>query len=130
MSFAYRQHVLAASNPVELVVALYDGIIRLLRQAADAADVDDVRSRRLAVQRALAIYMHLQSRLRPSVDVTVAANFSQFYAEMFRHTLLASSANSRQGFEQIIIQLSQVRDAWRIAARDSDAIQTVQRGTL
>jgi flagellar protein FliS len=129
MKLSYQQHALASSNPIELVVALYDGVIRFLRDAIVAVEANDVCGRRQSVKRALDIYLHLQSRLRYDVDARVATTLSQFYTAMFRHTLEASSANSREGFEQVIAQVGQVREAWRIAARDPQALQMLQRGT-
>lgn len=128
MRFNYQQHALASSNPIELVVALYDGAIRFLRQAIVAVEVNDLGGRRQSVKRALDIYLHLQSRLRYDVDSRVATTLSQFYLEMFRYTLLASSENSREAFEQIINHVAQVRDAWRIASNDSAALEALRRG--
>ena len=42
MNLSYRQHALASANPIELVIALYDGAIRFLRQASTAAEKNDV----------------------------------------------------------------------------------------
>ncbi|HWZ51320.1 MAG TPA: flagellar export chaperone FliS [Granulicella sp.] len=130
MNFSYQQQTLASANPIELVVALYDGAIRFLRQAIAAVEVNDVRGRRRSVKFALDIFLHLQSRLRYDVDARVAGNFSQFYIEMFRHTLLASSANSREGFETIIERVSQLRDAWKIAASNPEALRALERGQI
>jgi flagellar protein FliS len=128
MRFDYQQHALASSNPIELVVALYDGAIRFLRQAIVAVEANDPGGRRQSVKRVLDIYLHLQSRLRYDVDSRVATILSQFYLEMFRYTLLASSANSREGFERIISHVAQVRDAWRITSNDSAALEALRRG--
>jgi flagellar secretion chaperone FliS len=128
MRFSYQQHALASSNPIELVIALYDGAIRFLRQSIVAVEANDLRGRRQSVKRALDIYLHLQSRLRYDVDSRVANTLSQFYSEMFRYTLLASSENSREGFEQIINHVAQVRDAWRIVSSDSTALEALRRG--
>lgn len=130
MSFNYQQHALSSANPIELVVALYDGAIRFLRQAIEATEVNDVRARRKSVKCALDIFLHLQSRLRYDIDARVAGTFTQFYIEMFRHTLLASSANSREGFEKIIERITQLRDAWKVAARDPEALRALERGHI
>ena len=50
---SYRDHALEGASAVDLVVALYDGIIRFLLSAADAVDRGDQDSRRIAVKRAL-----------------------------------------------------------------------------
>lgn len=128
MNLSYRQHALASANPIELVVALYDGAIRFLCQAMAAAERNDVRGRRQSVKRALDIYLHLQSRLRYDVDAEVAAAFSQFYTEMFRHTLRVSAANSREGFEQVIARLGQVKQAWQTVAHNPEALRMLERG--
>jgi flagellar protein FliS len=130
LSFSYQQHALSSANSIELVVALFDGAIRFLRQAILAAENNDVRARRKSVKCVLDIFLHLQSRLRYDVDGRVAANFSQFYIEMFRHTLLASSANSRDGFERIIERITSLRDAWKVAARDPEALRALERGYI
>jgi flagellar protein FliS len=130
VSLTYQQRALASANPIELVVALFDGVIRFLYQAIDAVEAKDVRARRRSVKNALDIFLHLQSRLRFDVDARVAGNFSQFYIEMFRHTLLASHADSREGFERIIERVSQIRDAWRVASRDPEALRALERGYI
>ncbi|HTD55993.1 MAG TPA: flagellar export chaperone FliS, partial [Silvibacterium sp.] len=59
----YQQQAVAGMNPVELVVALYDGMVRFLYRAIAAIEAGDVRERRIAVKRTLDILMHLESRL-------------------------------------------------------------------
>ena len=98
-----------------------------VRDAMVAVEANDVRLRRRSVKRALDIYLHLQSRLPHDVDTKIASTLSDFYTAMFRCTLDASLANSREGFEQVIAQVTQVREAWKVAARDPLAIQMVQQ---
>jgi flagellar secretion chaperone FliS len=63
----YQQQAIAGMNPVELIVALYDGMTQFLYRAVAAIGAHDARERRVAVGRVLAILMHLQSRLRADV---------------------------------------------------------------
>jgi flagellar protein FliS len=130
LSFSYQQHSLASANPIELVVALFDGAIRFLRQAIEAVEANDVHGRRKSVKCVLDIFLHLQSRLRYDVDGRVAGTFSEFYIEMFRHTLIASSANSSEAFEKVIERMTQLRDAWKVAARDPEALRALERGYI
>lgn len=58
----YHEHALEGASAVELVVALYDGIIRFLSVAVGAVERGDTEARRLAVKRALDIVIHLQAR--------------------------------------------------------------------
>lgn len=120
----YRQYALDGASGVELVVALYDGMIRFLYAACEAVDRGDEDGRRTAVKRAMDIILHLQSRLRSDVGGKPAQALSEFYASIFAQILQASHANSRQKFLYVIGCVRTVRDAWRQAAeerRDSPA---------
>jgi flagellar secretion chaperone FliS len=118
----YREHALEGASAVELVVALYDGILRFLYAAGDAVDRGDEVARRGAVKRALDIIIHLQARLRMDVGGRPAQALSEFYASIFAQILQASQAASRPKFEHAIDCVRNVRDAWRQVAMDPDAV--------
>jgi flagellar protein FliS len=115
---SYREHALEGASAVDLVVALYDGIIRFLYAAVDAVERGDAEGRRAAVKRALDIILHLQARLRMDVGGRPAEALSEFYASIFAQILQASQSASRQKFEHTIDCVKNVRDAWREVARD------------
>ena len=114
----YRECALEGASAVDLVVALYDGILRFLNAAADAADRGDVSARRFAAKRALDIIIHLQARLRMDVGGSPAQALSEFYASVFAQILQASQAASRQKFLHAIECVRNVRDAWKQVATD------------
>ena len=114
----YQEHALDGASPVDLVVALYDGIIRFLYAAIGAVERGDVAGRREAVKRALAILIHLQARLRMDVGGRPAEVLSEFYASMFALILQASLSASSDRFEQVIAHVRDIRDAWREVASD------------
>jgi flagellar protein FliS len=115
---SYREHALDGASAVDLVVALYDGIIRFLHSAAFAVDRGDAEGRRAAVKRALDIIIHLQARLRMDVGGRPAVALSEFYASVFAQILQASQSASRPKFEHTIDCVRNVRDAWREVACD------------
>lgn len=115
----YQEHALDGASPVDLVVALYDGIIRFLYTAVAAVERGDINGRRVAVKRALAILIHLQARLRMDIGGRPAQVLSEFYASMFALILQASLAASPKRFEEVIGCVRNVRDAWREVAADS-----------
>ena len=114
----YQEHALDGASPVDLVVALYDGVIRFLYAAISAIERNDVQGRRVAVKRALAILIHLQARLRMDIGGRPAQVFSEYYASMFALILQASLAASTSRFEEVIGCIRNVRDAWRQVATD------------
>src|SRR5215472_4771232 len=113
----YREHALDGASAVDLVVALYDGIIRFLYAAMDGVERGDANGRRAAVKRALDIIIHLQARLRMDVGGKPAAALSEFYASIFAQILQASQSASKTRFEHVIHCVRNVRDAWREVAR-------------
>ena len=115
---SYREHALEGASAVDLVVALYDGILRFLHSASAAVDRGDAEGRRAAVKRALDIIIHLQARLRMDVGGRPAQALSEFYASIFAQILQASQSASRPKFEHAIDCVRNVRDAWREVARD------------
>ena len=115
----YRQRALEGASAVDLVVALYDGMIRFLHTAREAAERGDAEGRRAAVKRALDIIIHLQARLRMDIGGRPAQVLSEFYASIFAQTLQASQAASPAKFEHVIECVRNVRDAWKHVAQDS-----------
>lgn len=114
----YREHALEGASAVELVVALYDGIIRFLYAAIAAVERGDAEARRAAVKRALDIIIHLQARLRMDLGGRPAQSLSEFYAAIFAQILKASQSASSAKFEHAIDCVRNVRDAWREVAHD------------
>jgi flagellar secretion chaperone FliS len=116
---SYQDHALDGASAVDLVAALYDGIIRFLYSACDAVDRGDEAGRRAAVKRALDIIIYLQARLRVDLGGTPAEALSEFYASTFAQILQGSQSASRAKFEHAIACVRNVRDAWRQVARNS-----------
>ena len=116
---SYQERTLEGASAVDLVVALYDGILRFLYGAVDAVDRGDAASRRAAVKRALDIIIHLQARLRMDIGGRPAQVLSEFYASVFAQILQASQSASRPKFDHAIECVKTVRDAWRQVAREA-----------
>lgn len=125
---SYREHALEGSSAVDLVVALYDGIIRFLHVAIAAVERGDAEERRVAVKRALDIILHLQARLRMDVGGRPAQALSEFYASIFAQILQASQSASRARFEHAIECVRNVRNAWRQVANEPDATRDALAG--
>ena len=113
---SYQEHALESASAVDLVVALYDGIIRFLYEASAAVERGDESGRRAASKRALDIIIHLQARLRMDIGGRPAQVLSEFYASMFALILQASVGASVQRFEEVIDCVRNLRDAWKQVA--------------
>jgi flagellar protein FliS len=126
----YQARALEGASGVELTVALYDGIIRFMHSAIDAADRGDAVQRRYAVKRAMDIVIHLQATLNMDIGGKPAEALAEFYTAMFALMLQGSQANSREKFEHVIACVRNVRDAWMQVTRNPGGISTLPQDAI
>ena len=124
---SYQQQALAGATGVELIVALYDGVIRFLYRAQQCVEENDVHGRRVAVKKVIDILVYLQARLRPDAGEAVAASLADFYSTMFTMTLEASHLESKEQFQEVISYVGNVREAWVVVSRDPEAGRVLPR---
>jgi flagellar protein FliS len=116
----YQRRALEGASGIELTIALYDGMIRFLREASKAVLVGDVDGRRSATKRTIEILIHLQSTLRMDVGGKPAESLSNFYAATLALVLQGSVELSAEKFNQAISNIWTVREAWRQVASDPE----------
>lgn len=122
----YQQQSLAGMNGVELIVALYDGMVRFLYRAIQAIEAGNVSERRVAIKRTLDILLHLQSRLRMDIGGSSAKALSEFYAAIFALCLNGSLLNSAERLKEAISCVRDVREAWHAVSKDPEVVRTLQ----
>ncbi len=122
----YQQQAIAGMNPVELIVALYDGMVRFLYRAIHAIEANDIVERRRAIKRTLDILMHLQSGLRMDIGGSSAKALSEFYAAIFALCLNGSRLSSVDRLKEAIACIRDVREAWQIVSQDPEVIRMLQ----
>lgn len=126
----YQQQALAGMNRVELIVALYDGMVRFLYRAIQAIEANDISARRVAIKRTLDILMHLQSRLRMDVGGSSAKALAEFYAAIFALCIDGSRLASTARLKEAISCIRDVREAWHIISQDPEVLRTLQESQL
>ncbi|MES2222099.1 MAG: flagellar export chaperone FliS [Acidobacteriota bacterium] len=109
----YQQQTLAVMNSVDLVVALYDGMIRFLHRAIANIEAGEVAGRRDSIRRVLDILTYLQARLRSDVGGKPAEALSEFYAAIYAQCVRGSRDASVLLLQQSIRDILNVRDAWK-----------------
>lgn len=118
----YLQTHVQSRSPLELVVMLYDGLLRFLGDAGSAIESGNVAGRRDAISRALAVLSELQSTLNMEQGGEVAASLDALYTYLNGRLLDASLNNDRAPIDESARLLRTLRDAWaEIAVRDVGA---------
>jgi flagellar protein FliS len=108
----YRRVTAETRSPIELVVMLYDGALRFIGEAREAADRNDIAGRTRAVSRALAIIMELQNTLRLEEGGDVARELDRLYSYMTSRLLDSNVKRDRKALDEVHRLLSTVREGW------------------
>jgi flagellar secretion chaperone FliS len=108
---AYRQGAVLAATPEQLVVMLYDGARRFLRQAAVAMRDGDIERTHNVLRRAELIIAHLAGTLDHQQG-EVAARLDAIYLFCLKHLNTARADQDPTKLEEVSNLLGELREAW------------------
>jgi len=111
-AFAYQQASASSASAVGQVVALYDRILRDLRQGIQAIEAGQVEKRVSSLNHALTVIGELQGVLDFERGGTPARNLNSFYnvtRAMLTHAGVCSSVETLQ---ELISMFTRMRTAW------------------
>jgi flagellar protein FliS len=106
-----------ASTPLEQVVLLYDAAVRSLQTARDAMGRQDIRARRDALNRAIAVIGELHRALDMKRGGEIAANLDRLYTYVRRRIMQGAVTRANQPLDDALAVLMPLRDTWRIVAK-------------
>lgn len=109
---AYRRVESESRSPLELVVMLYDGALRFLDDAADAAARGDLRTRARAISRVLAIVGELQNTLDIEKGGAIADQLDDLYTYITSRLLDVTLKQDLTAIDEARKLLTPIRDAW------------------
>jgi len=125
------QHALAkygavkvtTANPGQILVMLYDGLLRFLRDASDAMTANRRGRSGESISRAMSILRQLLGDLDPSHAPELCQNLRALYMFCIQHLVRANIEQNPAKVEEVVGLLSPLRDAWVEAVA-----QTARRG--
>jgi flagellar protein FliS len=113
---SYRQIATQTAPPGQLVLMLFDGALLSLDRALLGFNCSDIGERNAAIhnnlQRAVDIIRELNCSLDVEAGGHLAGTLRNLYAYFERRLLDSNLKKSRQGIDEIIPMLKQLRDAW------------------
>ena len=113
---AYTESSVLTAAPEQLVVMLYDGAIRFLRQSAEAMRAGDREISRNKMRRAEAIIDELNTSLDMSYG-EVPARLRSIYLFCKRHLIHANVTTDPDAIDAVVRLLAELRSAWNEIAR-------------
>jgi flagellar secretion chaperone FliS len=114
---AYRRGEVLAATPGQLVVLLYDGAKRFLRQAAMAMRAGEVERAHKTLRRAELIIGHLDNTL-DFEQGDVADRLHAIYTFCLAHCNRARMGQDADKLEEVSGLLGELRDAWAQVAAE------------
>ncbi len=114
---AYRQGAVLAATPGELVVMLYDGARRFLRQASAAMQAGQVERAHNTLRRAEMIIGHLDATL-DFEQGEVAERLHEIYMFCLQHLNSARMSQDAGRLEEVSALLGELREAWAAVASE------------
>lgn len=113
-NLAYRETDAMTTDPVGLVVVLYDMLLKDLREALAALVASDIERRAAAIRHSMLILQQLQGTLDVDRGGVVAQNLDRFYNFTRAKLLEGQIKASPEIFEQQITFVDSIREAWQI----------------
>ena len=109
----YKEIGINTSQPLNLVIMLYDGAITFLKKSIEYAENKDIKNKNIYANKAKDIIMELNNSLNVEVGGEMASNLKRLYFFMNRHLFQANLNNDMQGMREVILMLSDLRDVWQ-----------------
>jgi flagellar protein FliS len=116
-SSVYKEISINTASPAKLVVMLYEGAIRFLRQAEGDVRNKDFAKKSQSVDRAVAIIQHLQGTLDLDKGGNVAFDLDRLYTYITSRIFEGSAKLDLKAFEEAIQLLTTLLSGWEEIAR-------------
>jgi flagellar protein FliS len=121
---SYRQTQTQSATPLELVVMLYDGVLRFLDNARSAIERRDIPARRDAISRALAIVSELQSTLNMNEGGEIAGSLDRLYHYANMRLIDAAMRNDARAIDEVRSVFVTLREGWHAISHQPDGRHT------
>ena len=125
-SVQYRQTQVSTVDKGRLIVLLYEGAIKFLREAARAQAEGDISAKAGFINRALDIITELSQSLNMQDGGEIAQNLKRIYQFWIDHLIRAKVGRDPQPLEDVAEMMSSLIEAWQAVCTDAEAIRQSQ----
>jgi flagellar secretion chaperone FliS len=115
---AYRENAVLSATPAQLVVMLYDGARRFLRQATTAMRAGEVEQAHDTLRRAELIIAHLDGVLDHDQDGQLSERLHAIYQFCLVHLNRARMGQDADKLEEVTRLLAELRESWAEIAHE------------
>jgi len=109
----YEKNDISTSNPLKIILMLYDGAIKFLRKSIEFAEDGDIKNRNIYANKAREIIVEFNNSLNVKVGGEIATKLRSLYFFMDRQLMESNWHNDVQGLNDVINLLSSLREGWQ-----------------
>ena len=109
----YRRTQVITVDKGRLIVLLYEGAIKFIRQAREFAESGDIPSKCNAINRALDVVAELNYSLNMSAGSEIAANLRKLYQFVSDRLLEGKIQKDTRSLDQAVQILSSLNETWK-----------------
>lgn len=108
----YQSTQVTSASPLQLVIMLYDGALKFIRQADEAMEKRDLFKQNDAIQRVQKIVAELMSCLDFEHGGEIAHNLFALYSFTYNQLVIANVEDNRDALKQAGTVLENLRVSW------------------
>ncbi|MCB9072850.1 MAG: flagellar export chaperone FliS [Bdellovibrionaceae bacterium] len=108
----YKKAAVESANKEKILLMLYEGAMRFIKQAVEAVDNKDIAKRGESIGRAYDIIMELTSSLNFEVGGDMAKNLEQLYIYCLDELTRANLTGDKKHLENSLKVLNILYDGW------------------
>lgn len=116
----YQQNAVQSANPGELVVMLYDGLVKFLKMSIVSLEDKDISGANNSLVRSQDIINYLNNTLDDRFELS--KNLSALYDFMNRELVEANINKDTAKVNEVLDLVTELRDAWRQAVKLSNSL--------
>jgi len=113
---AYQENRVMTQTPGRVVVMLYDGAIKFLKQAIRELEAGKFIEKGKSINRAVDIIQELNITLNMEAGGEIAKNLRRLYAFMQERLFRANMRKDTDMIRQVIKLLEELNDGWKAVA--------------
>lgn len=111
----YQDTQVATASREQILIMLYDGAIRFVRQAIFAIESGDRVKKGEGINKAVAIVTEFRNTLDHEIGGEIAANLDALYDYMVREMTRGNAGNDVKPLKIVEKMLTELRDTWKQA---------------
>jgi flagellar protein FliS len=109
----YEENEINTSNPLKIILMLYDGAITFLKKAIEYAEQGDIKNKNIYANKARDIIVEFNNALNIEVGGEIAGRLRSLYFFMDRQLMESNWNNDIQGLNEVISLLLGLREGWQ-----------------